>query len=200
MVELSLCHLASDGPHDLRMRYSSLSYVLCIFLAFNGGRHRPFLCFVRLQLYGGFNTNMSEQPEEWTDAGPYHFTFEAHQIRYHAVKTGVELPIFERNTKHRPVTLMRAQSGDLDDELWLEHNLQTFRALKYDVWSSHFLDRLVISSLGPLHEPVEPALVQHIERLTCWYAFVYGWDLPVSESLLLNNASFVKPIRPVRIC
>ena len=124
---------------------------------------------------------------KWADVEERHTEFSVGEARYTAIPVKTNLPNFKKPGEKCLVTVVAAQAADLEDEHWLEACLRAFQGLKDDVWTTDFLDGLLISSPKGLHSPPSLALVANIRRHTSWHAVVPGLDLPVSMSPILVN-------------
>ena len=131
---------------------------------------------------------------KWANAEERHSEFNVGEARYTAIPVEANLPNLDDLGEQCLVTLILAQAADLEDEHWLETCLQTFEGLQDDVWTTAFLDGLLISTPKSLNSPLSSALVASIERYTSWHTVVPGLDLPVSM-----NSTLLKYLSPLLI-
>ena len=128
--------------------------------------------------------------------------FNIGEARYAAIPVKADLPDFKRPEKKYLVTVIPAQAADLEDEHWLETCLRAFQDLKDDVWSTDFLDGILISSPRGVNTLLSFPLVANMKRHTPWPTIVPGLDLPVSMTSTPVSilSSSLKITRLVRTC
>ena len=153
-----------------------------------------FFCLEPYSLY--FGNNMPPNIEA------QHTVFNIGEARYAAIPMKVDIPDFKRPEKKYLVTVIPAQAADLENEHWLKICLRAFQDLKDDVWSTDFLDGLLLSTPKGMDTLLSFPLVANMKRHTSWPTIVPGLDLPVSvTSTHVNILSLsLTTTRLVRTC
>ena len=131
-----------------------------------------------------------------------HTVFNIGEARYTAIPVKADLPDFKRPEKKNLVTVTPAQAADLENEHWLEICLRAFQDLKDDVWSTDFLDGILISLPKGMDTLLSFPLVANMKRHTPWPTIVPSLDLPVSvtSTPVSTLSSSLKTTRLVRTC
>ena len=85
----------------------------------------------------------------------------------------------EQHDKEALITVISTtHPNELEDENWLEEHLKGFRELKDDVWTSDFLEGLLIGTVSSASPPSQ-RLLANIRRRVSWHACVQDLELPV---------------------
>ena len=87
--------------------------------------------------------------------------------------------------------------SDLDDDRWWEKKMDAFRELKDDVWSTDFLEGLLIVTSTP-DSPLSPNLTASIQIRCLWHICIPDIDVPVllldlTEGLADANTNSLAP-------
>lgn len=133
------------------------------------------------------------------------FEFRVSDARYLATLADLpsQLHGLEQLARQSLVTVIEASHArDLEDDAWLDKQLDLFRNLKDDVWSSEFLQGLLITTKDQPFPTPSPGLLASVKRVSRWHAVLPALGLPVSECYLLTCISLIRidwPLLPLTL-
>jgi hypothetical protein len=112
------------------------------------------------------------------------FEFRVSGARYLA--TLADLPTrlhgLEQHAHQSLVTVVHASHPrDLEDDAWLDKQLDLFRSIKDDVWNTDFLQGLLITTKDQSFPTPSPGLLASIKRLSSWHVVLPTFEVPVSH-------------------
>ena len=102
--------------------------------------------------------------------------------RYLAVPMGPlpKLRVLEQHAEDSLVTVITTtHAQELEEDVWLEKKLASFHNEHDDVWTSNFLEGLLISTPDPSSCPPSLGLLAAIQRMTSWHAVIPTLGIPV---------------------
>lgn len=135
-----------------------------------------------------------------TLSASYQFEFQASGTRYLA--TLAELPTqlhgLEQQVCQSLVTVITtSHARDLEDDAWLDRQIDLFRDLEHDVWNPDFLQGLLITTIDHNISMPSPGLPANIKRLSGWHTVLPALGLPVGERYLLAWVSLTRIVWPL---
>lgn len=112
----------------------------------------------------------------------HHCKFTVGNANYIAWPVRTGLPLIDQAKKeYSLVTLINAQAEVTADEKWVETTLQAFQNTSDDVWSTDFVDGLLIDAQGrpDIEISLSSTLNGGLKHTVSWYAVLNGLGLPV---------------------
>ncbi|KAF2012805.1 amidase signature enzyme [Aaosphaeria arxii CBS 175.79] len=115
------------------------------------------------------------------------FEFRASGTRYLATLADLPTPLhgLEQHAQVSLVTVIAtSHTRDLEDDAWLDKQLDLFRSLKDDVWNPDFLQGLLITTTDQSFSTPSPGLLAKIRSLSSWHVVVPTLTIPTGPYAL----------------